>query len=430
MSFFTTINEAIEWIEHSHRFGEKLDLSRMTMACERLGHPEKAFKSIHVAGTNGKGSTTNFIKNILYDAGYKVGIYTSPYVVVFNERIGINLDFISDESILHYANQLKSLWDNVYEETGDSITFFEIITLMAFLYFRDQAVDIAVIEVGLGGLLDATNVIVPEVALITNISYDHMKQLGNTLESIALNKLGIVKPNVPLITTETNPDLMPLFREICEKNNAPFYQINASDITEVKVENTTQFMYQNTRYVLQLTGLHQIKNATLAIMAIELLVKRNQIQIHERNIYQGLKMTTWPGRFEIFNDKIVLDGAHNVGGIESLETSLKLIFPNRTIKCLFCMMHDKEHNKIIHELDAFVDEFHFTQIDYYRGAKASELYDESHHQCKFIHEDAHQAFFELASSLQNNEVLVVTGSLYFISEIRPLALSLKNPAQS
>lgn len=420
---FTTFNQAVEWIENSHRFGEKLDLVRMNLACEILGHPERTFKSIHVAGTNGKGSTTNFIKNILLEAGYKVGIYTSPYVVSFNERIGINLNYISDEDVVYYANSLKQLWDQVYDEYQDSITFFEILTLMSFLYFRDQKIDIAVVEVGLGGLLDATNVIDPLISVITNISYDHMKQLGNTLESIALNKLGIVKSNRPLVTTEDNPNLRGLFEMTCKAKNAPLIMINSDDISEVKVGQTTDFMFKQTRYKLQLTGLHQIKNASLAIMCIDTLVNLKEIVVSERNIYQGLFMTKWPGRFEIFGGNIVIDGAHNIGGIESLISSLKLVYPHDKIKCLFCMMKDKEHYKIIGELDAIVDEFHFTQIDYYRSATAQELYDESHHDIKYVHESAKEAFTMLKSTLKKNEVLVITGSLYFISYIRPFLVS-------
>jgi dihydrofolate synthase/folylpolyglutamate synthase len=417
---FLTFEEAVAWIENSHRFGEKLDLIRMKIACELLEHPEKTFKSIHVAGTNGKGSTTNFIKNILYQAGYKVGIYTSPYVVKFNERIGIGLDFISDEDIIKYANILQALWNRVYEDYQDSITFFEILTLMCFLYFRDQAIDIAVIEVGLGGLLDATNVIDPVISVITNISYDHMKQLGNTLESIALNKLGIVKPFRPLVTTEDNPQLWPLFEEKTHECHSELIIINPGDITEIKVGTTTEFIYQETRYKLQLTGLHQIKNAVLAIKCIETLKKDKQIEVENRNIIQGLWMTQWPGRFEIFNGNVVLDGAHNIGGIESLKSSIKLVFPAKKIKCLFCMMRDKEHFKVIGELDNLVDEFHFTQISYYRSATAQELYEESTHQNKFTHENPRDAFYHLRDTLKENEVLIVTGSLYFISEIRPL----------
>ena len=419
---FNTFQEAVIWIENAHRFGEKLDLVRMNLACELLGHPEKTFKSIHVAGTNGKGSTSNFIKNILYDAGYLVGIYTSPYVVKFNERIGLNSDYISDDDVVHYANILKELWDQVYRDYQDSITFFEILTLMAFLYFRDKKIDIAVIEVGLGGLLDATNVIDPLVSVITNISYDHMKQLGNTLESIALNKLGIVKSNRPLVTTEDNPQLLRLFEEICRDKNADLVMIQPGDITEIKVGEVTEFIFQQTRYRLNLTGLHQIKNASLAIMCIDVLNKLKEIEVSERSIYQGLFNTKWPGRFEIFKHNIVLDGAHNIGGIDSLIASIKLVYPHHRVKCLFCMMRDKEHYKTITELDTLVDEFHFTQIDYYRSATAQELFDESHCENKHQHLNALEAFSELSDSLKQDEVLIITGSLYFVSFIRPFLL--------
>ncbi|MBU1145430.1 MAG: bifunctional folylpolyglutamate synthase/dihydrofolate synthase [Firmicutes bacterium] len=416
---FTTFLEAKEWIENLHRFGEKLDLHRMSIACEVLGHPEKAFKSIHIAGTNGKGSTANYIKNILIEAGYKVGIYTSPYVVKFNERIGINYDFISDENVLKYTNILKELWDKIFLETGDSVTFFEVLTLMCFIYFKDEKIEYGVIEVGLGGTLDATNIITPIVSCITNISYDHMKQLGNTLESIALNKLGIVKEGIPLITSVENESLFPLFYEITSKNHSKITFIDFNQIKEVNVSEVTSFEYYNELYKLLLPGFHQVKNACLAIETIRELNLSNDLKITVDHIKAGLIKTTWPGRFEIFHHSIILDGAHNIGGVESLKKTLEAMYPNKYIKCLFCMMKDKEHLKIIAELDNVVDEFHFTEIPYPRRADAEELFFESFHEKKFIHHDFEKAFNEL-SVLKDNEILLVTGSLYFISEIRKL----------
>lgn len=416
---FNTFNEAQEWIENSHRFGDKLDLKRMNIACELLGHPQKAFRSIHIAGTNGKGSTTNYLKNILVDAGYKVGIYTSPYVVKFNERIGINDDYISDELVLKYANQLSELWDKVYNEYQEAITFFEILTLMCFLYFRDEAIDFGMIEVGLGGLLDATNVIFPVVSVITNISYDHMKQLGNTLESIALNKLGIVKPSVPLVTSIEEVSLFPLFVEETKKKASPLTIIDFTKVNNVQVGECTSFTYKGKEYRLRLPGYHQVKNAVLAIETIRVFASELSITIPEECIYSGLYRTLWPGRFEIFNHQIILDGAHNIGGIQSLETTVKAMYPDKYIICLFCMMKDKEHFKVIKDLDKIVDEFHFTQIPYPRRADAMELYLESDHPNKFIDLDYQEAFRN-CSKLKDNQILLVTGSLYFISEIRKL----------
>jgi dihydrofolate synthase/folylpolyglutamate synthase len=418
----TTFQEAKDWIEHSIRFGEKLDLVRMNLAAEMLDHPERSFRSIHVAGTNGKGSTTNFIKNILKQAGFKVGIYTSPYVVSFNERIGINDQYIRDEDVVQYANKIQKLWDEIYETTGESVTFFEILTLMAFLYFRDQKVEYAVVEVGLGGLLDATNIITPEISVITNISWDHMKQLGNTLESIAMNKLGIVKEGIPLVTTEENLQLHPLFIQTCKERNAPITFVEPALASDVTFGEETAFSYQGHSYKLHLPGPHQIKNAVLAIETVRLLQTRKNFHLEERMIVQGLDETSWPGRFEIFAHNIVLDGAHNIGGAESLKKAIQAVYPNKRIVCLFCMMKDKEHEKVIRILESFVDELHFTQIDYKRSATAEELYLESVHPNKAFHPDYKEALAALRQ-VPENTILLITGSLYFVSDIRPLLLS-------
>jgi dihydrofolate synthase/folylpolyglutamate synthase len=420
MTVFQSFSEAKTWIENIHRFGDKLDLHRMQHAAQLLGHPERSFKTIHVAGTNGKGSTANFIKNILVDSGLRVGIYTSPYVVSFNERIGIDNGFIPDAKLLEYANFLRGFWEDYQVQFNEVITFFEVLTLIAFLYFRDELVDYAVIEVGLGGLLDATNIIVPEVACITNISYDHMKQLGNTLESIAINKLGIVKEGIPLVTAIEDKHLFPLFFSETAKHNARLKIIDFTQVDLVSVDKLTTFRYRSQAYILQLPGLHQIKNATLAIEVIRLLRLRNHLRISEKDIKSGLRRTTWPGRFEIFDDRVILDGAHNIGGIEALRQTVSAVYRDFKVICLFCMMADKEHQKVIWELDNFVDEIHFTQIEYPRRADAIDLYNESNHIDKHYDPDYVQAFKTLREGLKENEILLVTGSLYFISEIRRL----------
>lgn len=419
---FKSLEEAQTWIENIKRFGSKLDLTRMEKAITYLGHPEKEFKSIHVGGTNGKGSTSTYLKSILSQAGYKVGIYTSPYVVKFNERIGINDEYISDEDLVYYANEIYPLTEKMLDEE-ETVTFFEVLTLMSFLYFRDKEVDYAIIEVGLGGLLDATNVIVPEISVITNISYDHMKQLGNTLESIALNKLGIVKENVPLITAIENLNLFPLFYEITSHKNSRLKIINFKMVTDIVVGQQTKFRYHQNEYVLNLTGYHQVKNAVLAIEVIRLLRVKNQLHINEEDIRLGLEKAFWPGRFEIFNKNIVIDGAHNIGGIQALIESVRSVYAGKYIKCLFSVMRDKEHKKIIEELDNFCDELYFTEFEYQRRADAEELFLESSHYHKSFHKDYRKIFEQLRNELLDNEVLVVTGSLYFISEIRKILLN-------
>jgi dihydrofolate synthase/folylpolyglutamate synthase len=288
---------------------------------------------------------------------------------------------------------------------------------MCFLWFRDEGVAWGVIEVGLGGLLDATNVIVPEAACITNINWDHMKQLGNTLESIALNKLGIVKPGIPLLTTEENPVLIPLFAEHCRQKEAPLHLVDASMAEEVSLGEKTSFTWKGVRYGLKLAGAHQVKNAVLAIETIRTLAEKEAIHVDARNIHDGLERTTWPGRFEIFDHRIVLDGAHNIGAIRTLEAAVRDVFPGKRVVCLFCMMKDKDHAAAIAELDGFVDEVHFTAIDYHRVASAAELYAESNHPDKHLDPDPAAAFALLRDSVRDG-ILLVCGSLYFVSFIR------------
>ncbi|MCK5731420.1 MAG: bifunctional folylpolyglutamate synthase/dihydrofolate synthase, partial [Tenericutes bacterium] len=310
---FKKFEETIDWIENIKKFGSRLDLSRMIKVLDELDNPQNDFRTIHVAGTNGKGSTASYIKSILIEAGFKVGIYTSPYVVKFNERITVNNKYISNSDVIKYANIVFPIWERLYK-LGDVVTFFEVLTVICFLYLRDQKVDFGVIEVGLGGILDATNVITPEISVITNISYDHMNVLGNTLESIALNKLGIVKPNVPVVTTVENKKLFSLFQEIALKNNSELTFVNMSDIKDIELSEITRFSYKGNKYQSNLSGYFQVKNASLAIETIGILNEKLHLNVTNRNIELGLINTKWPGRFEIFNKNIVLDGAHNIGG--------------------------------------------------------------------------------------------------------------------
>ena len=218
---FNNIIDAVAWIEHQVKFKPKTDLDRMRAAANALGNPQNAYKIIHVGGTNGKGSVVSYISTILAKH-MKVGTYTSPYILKFNERIKVNLDMIPDDLLLNYINQMFDFNESFKHSYGETLSFFELVTLIAFLYFKDQRVEIVVLEVGLGGLLDATNIVTPIASVITTIGFDHMQQLGNTLESIAYNKLGIVKPHIPLFTA-VDADLWPQFEQDCQSKGSPIY---------------------------------------------------------------------------------------------------------------------------------------------------------------------------------------------------------------
>ncbi len=414
---FTNLLDAVNWIESVKRFGDKYDLSRMILATNMLNNPEKELTVIHVAGTNGKGSTVAYLKNILLAQNYNVGTYTSPYIVRFNERITYNNDDITDEELLHYINIVAKLHFEVIEKHDDIITFFELITLISLLYFKDKKCDYVIYEVGLGGLLDATNIVLPIITAITNVSYDHMHILGGTLEEIAINKLGIVKNKIPLVTTENNPELRDVFKVYCEKKQADLIFVNEEDITNKHFGNETNFSYKNSDFTIRMLGTHQLLNASLAIEIIYQLNHLKKTNVALSNIQLGLLKTNWPGRLEVFGN-IILDGAHNIGGIKALKESIETLYKGKYIKALYTSMTDKEYFDIIKVLESFVDEIHFTEFDYPRCETANNLYEVSSHPHKYLEDNVHTSFESLKTGLKDNEILLIVGSLYFISLIR------------
>jgi len=413
---FNKLDEAISWIESIKRFGDKYDLSRMELACDMLGNPENSLNVIHVAGTNGKGSTVSYLKHILLAEGYNVGTFTSPYIISFNERITYNYDNISSEDLLFYINKVYSLHFEVLEKYNDAISFFELLTLISLLYFKDKQCDYIIYEVGLGGRLDATNIVVPIITAITNINYDHMHILGGTLEEIALCKLGIVKEGIPLVTSEINPDLLELFKEYTKNKKAPIVIVNEKDITDPHFSEISTFKYKDEEFKIKMMGTHQVVNASLAIEIIKELNKIKKTSVSLSNIRLGLLKTNWPGRLETFGN-IILDGAHNIGGITVLKDSMLTLYKDKYIKVLFTSMSDKEYFDVIKVLESFVDEIHFTDFDYPRCESAKNLYDVSSHPSKYLESSVDSAL-ESLRDLKDNEILLVTGSLYFISLVR------------
>ncbi|TNF09882.1 MAG: bifunctional folylpolyglutamate synthase/dihydrofolate synthase, partial [Bacillota bacterium] len=292
MHMLNNIRDAINWIEKQIKFKPKTDLDRMKQAYQLLGLNLDGIKKIHVAGTNGKGSVCAYLTHILLEAGYKVGTYTSPYLVRFNERIRINFIEIPDDELLELIQKIYD-FNMTFEKTyGEFLSFFELLTLMSMIHFKNQEVDCIVMEVGLGGLLDATNVLNYDLSLITSIGFDHMKQLGNTLESIAYNKLGIVKPYHHLITT-VDPSLHPQFVKHCIDHQATF-ELYTKKNFKVISDFPVKIMVDHVIYELSLLGDYQHLNALLAIKAIHYLFPK----ISTHKIQQGLKKTTWAGRLE------------------------------------------------------------------------------------------------------------------------------------
>jgi len=413
---FNTIDEGITWIESIKRFGDKYDLYRMEIACKELGNPQDNLSIIHIAGTNGKGSTVSYLKHILLEQGYSVGTFTSPYIVKFNERITKNYNDISNEDLLLYINKVNTLYFKVLDKYDEVITFFELVTLISFMYFNDKNLDYIIYEVGLGGKLDATNVVKPIITGITSISFDHMAMLGNTLTEISLNKLGIVKEGIPLVTSVVDEELTELFIDYTLKLNSELTIVKREFIEVEEYSSQTIFKYKDMKYTITMLGTHQVVNACLAIEIINQLNHLKKTDVSLSNMKMGLFNTFWPGRLEMFGN-VIIDGAHNVGGMNALRESIKALFKGKYIKALYTSMADKEYFDIIQILESFVDEVHFTQFDYPRCEIAENLYNVSSHPHKFMHEDAIDALDELRD-LKKNEILLVVGSLYFISLIR------------
>lgn len=327
------LNEALMYISSHARFGLKPGLTRTKQLLACLGHPEANLRFVHVAGTNGKGSTCAYLAEVMQCAGYVTGLYTSPYLSAFADRMSIDGKSIADNELVTYAGRIREvmLGDPVLQE--DPPTEFEITTALSFLYFSAHAVQIVILETGLGGRFDATNVVTKEISVITNVSYDHTEILGTRLEEIAYDKAGIISPQVPIITA-TQGIAYEVIRRVANEQNANCLVMGRDFRTVVEETSGTRgqrFSYFGVGhdYVglqLRMLGPHQVQNAAVALCALECLMDRGWT-IDDHAIRQGFAQTRWPGRLEVVQDHplVVLDGAHNPAGARALAVALSVI---------------------------------------------------------------------------------------------------------
>lgn len=398
-----TLDECFEWLYEPRDFERKFDLSRMYKAIDLFNRPID-YKCIHVAGTNGKGSTVAYLKNMLIQAGYKVGTFISPFVVIFNERITLNNQYISDEDFIRLCNHVHL---NLMT-AGLEISFFEILTVIAFLYFEENEVDYAVIETGVGGRLDSTNVINKEVALITNVGMDHQDMLGDTLEKIAKEKLGIVDD---YLITSVQASLRPMFEEYVRMRKSTVQFTDRVDELENTIDST-KFKYKNYDVELSMLGEHQASNASLAIEAILYLREHKGLQISDEDMLIGLKNTFWPGRLEKVGRNVYVDGSHNREGVTSLVNFLRKM--DKKVQIVFSCLADKPAQDMIELLDDIADEIIFTQFDYPRAEQAETLFDLSNSNNKKLVKD----YKDTLTMVDDTALTVYCGSLYFISLVR------------
>lgn len=341
---------------------------------EYFGHPHQCFRTIHVAGTNGKGSCSHTLAAILQSAGYKTGLYTSPHLVDFRERIRVNGIPVSQDFVIRFVEQHRAFFEPLHP------SFFELTTAMAFLYFAEQKVDVAVIEVGLGGRLDCTNIIHPDLCLITNISFDHVQFLGNTLEKIATEKAGIIKTHVPVVIGETTPETYPVFKEKADSEHAPIVFAEEEQLLKQTSRNADgTYLYQTADYkdlTGELGGLCQQKNTNTLLSAIRQLIKAGY-PIGETNVREGFahvcELTGLMGRWQKLNDRptLVCDTGHNTGGMQYIAEQLSLQ-TYRTLRIVIGMVNDKDISGVLSMLPKEAC-YYFTQASVKRALPAEKV---------------------------------------------------------
>ena len=411
------LEENISYIEKLKRFGIKYTLDNMERLCFKLGDPHKKFKSIHVGGTNGKGSTSNLIANILKESGYKVGLYTSPYVNKFNERIQINNISISDEELDLLIIRIRE----IVEENEIDTSFFDFTTALAFLYFADKGIEVGVIEVGMGGLLDATNVINSEISVITNIGLDHCDYLGKTKEEIAKKKAGIIKENQICVTSEKNEGIRNYFSNISKERDSSLIYVNdllKADIIDQNLD-FQRFIVNgviNEKFNSKLLGNHQIQNILTALVVVDIL-KDKFPRISLESIKKGIEITKLFGRIQIVskNPLIIVDGAHNLEGIKALAEFVYKIPNKKTL--VIGIAKDKDHEKMLNTISKDFKEIITTEGNY-KPTNADKLKGIASKYCDNVRSisNVREAVKEAINECSPDDMILITGSMYMISD--------------
>lgn len=424
------VEETIAWIHERTKFGIRPGLIRIDEILNRLDNPQNKLKTVHIGGTNGKGSTTTFFRCLLEEQGLRVGTFTSPYVECFNERIAINGEHISDERLVELVAAIKPIIDDM--DTVESLknaVEFEILTAIMFQYFLEEKVDIVLVEVGLGGTYDCTNVITPLVSAITTIGYDHVDILGDTIEEIAAQKAGIIKENVPVVVGKVEEAAFEVISAYAKKMNSPVFRYQ-EDFTSKYIQPDSEwgevFNYRSSELdlshvVISLLGKHQVDNASLAIRMYELISKELELPLSSKDIVKGLKKAFWPGRMEKISDEplIVLDGAHNDHAMKVMVNNLKTEFKGQHIHAIFGALSTKDISAMVKDLTSVPNlDLKVTAFDYPK-AFTKEQYEELG---LTAFTDWREALAESLKELTGDDLILVTGSLYFISQVRETLL--------
>ncbi len=405
--------ETLNFIHSFKGNGRRPQLERMRWLLKQAGNPQTHFPTVHIVGTNGKGSTTSYLQNILTKSGYQVGTFTSPYITRFNERISINGTEIPDKDLISLVAKAQVLLDDLEEHTAfERPTEFELVTLLMFLYFDLKQVDMAIIEAGIGGRLDSTNVLSPELAICTSIGFDHTETLGDSLLDIANHKAGVMRKNTPILLGRVSAEVEHFFNQKSHDLQAPLAIIDREIQLLPKDNQTIQISYdhwESPNLKLPMLGQHQENNAGLAVTAAHLLAQTFP-KITDKSTQEGIEETHWPGRSEWIGNNIYLDGAHNPQGIASLKQVLKDNFANRRVHILFAGLRRKPLADLLEELKDY--DITVTSFDFFEALPLDDYPKD------FKRTADYRDWLAQAESANSDDLFVVTGSLYFISEVR------------
>ncbi len=424
--------QALSFIHTIARFGSKPGLRRVTMLLERMGNPQDRLKFIHVAGTNGKGSTCTMLSHILTAAGLRTGLYISPFVLDFRERIQVNNQMISKEDLVASTALVKSHWD-VLDAAGETPTEFEVVVAIAMDYFVRQNCDVVVLEVGMGGRFDATNVIqTPLASVITSIDMDHIEYLGDTLEKIAFEKCGIIKEGgITVSYPHQLPEAMTVIQEqAAAKLNtlmlAPEVEVLSSDITGSKI------VWRDREIHLPLAGRHQVYNASTVLATVEALALQGLVLPLEAVVF-GIAATRFPSRLEILHKEplVLLDGAHNLSGAQALADALALLEPHQSVHGVVGMLADKDVDGVLAAVLPRCSSVVAVTPNSPRALDAKDMAEKAKQYCSntmaaaSLEEGVHTAFRRCGPQ----DVVVLFGSLYLASDLRPIGLNLSNTVE-
>ena len=411
---FTNAQEVISCLYSLPHLHPKNDLSFIKKILAKLGNPQDQVKTVHITGTNGKGSTSYYLATLLKKAGQKTGLFVSPYVYRFNERIQLNNQDISDQDLVKAANKVQAAFEEIQKEDNDfSLVTFEYEVAIAFVYFADQKCDYAVIEVGIGGEHDKTNVITPEASIITTIGLDHEQIIGPTIQDIAREKSGIIKRNRPVVLGNVPKEVLPILKQKAEKEQAPLYQLGRD--FEVKLDE--QIVYSDNEHELAFKLRPQVEGFDIAIAVRTFFLL--DLPLTNEKVEQAIDQTVIPGRYQVLQTKplIILDGAHNIQAMTNLLKTVHQLAEKRQghIHALVTMMKDKDLEQVF-ALFKQNDDVLLTTLDYPRVAKQNDFPIDVQRRYNY-ERDYQRGFTTLKNKMADNDILLVTGSFYLVSAI-------------